>query len=458
MIPMHTRVVAIDDNEEHLQKITWSLGKAGFCPIPYFFDDGQIENPPPSPIEGIRLIFTDVHLTPGAQNREAIHASNIIRCIKKIVAPGPYALIFWTQYPDDATRMSQHIQERAREAGLTPPVGYGGIDKNAVFVPDKENSKFDALQLRDLIIDEVKAFKTIAVATSWEDRVFKAAARTANRLFDLSREAPSPVEAWEHLLAYLACESVGHEQARSNLTYALDSALFPLLEDQLTLMGKEPIADPEDLSRIVQLVSGARAPSCPTSIEKTRLNSNYLIDEVGQGTTAKMWERGMVTALGGGFVNSGDFVRAFGKNDRDLINKEFTCTQFDENELRQTKLHVVELGPECDHVQSKVVAHRYLLALLVPSSLIQKCKTSSRNNLQLFKYSNLSIVDTGALFLDGQSQSHHLLISCRCFMTLAPKTRVAGKCRFRLRRSLLEEVAHHYATHARRPGVMRFQA
>ena len=44
----------------------------------------------------------------------------------------------------------------------------------------------------------------------------------------------------------------------------------------------------------------------------------------------------------------------------------------------------------------------------------------------------------------------------RRVFALAAKIGVDGRAIFRLRRALLEEVAHRYATHARRPGVMRF--
>lgn len=40
-------------------------------------------------------------------------------------------------------------------------------------------------------------------------------------------------------------------------------------------------------------------------------------------------------------------------------------------------LHVIELGPECNHVQNKVPTHRYLLALLVPVALISLCHRGS---------------------------------------------------------------------------------
>jgi len=191
-----------------------------------------------------------------------------------------------------------------------------------------------------------------------------------------------------------------------------------------------------------------------------RLNSSYLIEELSQPNTVNSWGRGIVTELGPDFVNSDEFVRAFGCDGAVLIRQEFATRDLNDDERREVKLQLVELGPECDHVQSKISTHRYLLGLLVPNSLIgaftaqprEQKKPSSKVTLR-----NDSVIDIGKIaFAQTPDESWHLLVSCRCFMALAAKTSVKGKPRLRLRRTTLEELAHRYATHARRPGVMRF--
>lgn len=460
MIPLHARVAAIDDNEDHLQKIVWGLGKAGFCPIPFFFDDGKLENEPQQPLPGIRIVFTDIHMIYGGVNNTKTHAANIIRCLRKIVGSGPYALIFWSQFPDDSDGIAALIEARAAEAGLTPPIGHASVDKKEVFKVTAENGDeaFDPGKLRDLILDSIRGFKTLAVASSWEERVGQAGARTTNRLFDLVKGATQPGDEWEGLLAYLACEAVGVDEARADLTKALDAALLPLLEDQLTLMGSQPAPSAEDVRRLMDRIPAEGRPQRPASTSLWHLNTSYLIEEVSHDALGRMWDRGMVYELGSAYVDSGPFVRAFGLEASSLIHQEFATRKLKDEERRRANLHVVEIGPECDHVQGKVVTHRYLLALLVPADLLEAFveKSKKSNNV---RYSNESIVDVGEIALREVPDSPwHLLISCRSFMTLAAKTEVEGRCRFRLRRTLLEEVVHRYVTHARRPGVMRFRA
>jgi hypothetical protein len=74
-------------------------------------------------------------------------------------------------------------------------------------------------------------------------------------------------------------------------------------------------------------------------------------------------------------------------------------------------------------------------------------------------YNNSSVIDVGLMaFKKSPQEEFHLLISTRCYMTLPPGSALGGLCKFRLRRLSIEEVVHHYTTHARRPGVMRFKS
>jgi len=457
MLPLHTKVAAIDDVEDHLKKIVWGLGKAGFSALPFFFSDGALEGAPTKPIPGIRLVFSDIHIVPGGQNNDAVNASNIVKCLKAIVGEGPYALIFWSQFPGDLERIQPLVTQRAIEQGVAIPLVFAAINKKDVFdvtAAADTDDKFDANKLRDIILDKIKDYKTLAIAASWDNRVASAAAKTTNQLFKLAGSGEDRREIWTKLLAYLACESAGHTKAKQSVREALDSALLPLLEDQLALIDQEPEDTEETFSDVVKLL--ATRPQLPNAIKPEMLNSSYLIEEMAANSQSRVNDRGVVTKLGSWFVNSGEFVRAFGTNDTALIRREFTFKELTPDEQLKAKLHVVEVGPECDHVQGKVSTHIYLLALLVPAPLLLEKCVEKRKNGTILKYKNLSICDSGALSLTQKEEAHHLLISCKSIMALAPEALAIGEPQFRLRKDLLNEVQHQYTTHARRPGVMRF--
>lgn len=455
MIPRYSRVAAIDDNEEHLKAITWGLSQAGFCPVPFRFDDGDLLPAPEAPITGMRIVFADIHMASGNLDNLKMHAGIIIQCLNKIAASGPYALIFWSMYPGDVEMMKSLIEADAPGTGVTPPIAYGSIDKNMVLGADGSGT-FDAEALRTLIGEQMGNFPTLAIAAHWEMRAAEAAAKTTNTVFLLTptQIAEQRTKSWESLLAFLAAEAVGPEVAPQSIDAALDSALLPILEDQLSFIGGPPATPIPETHPLRVALSVSPRPLRPDGISVAQLNAGYLIDEAGAASPKGEFERGMVIQLPGSFINSGPFIRQFGKERSDLIREEFLLKDkvVTAEQLSQLTLHIVELGPECDHVQGKLSTHRYLLALLVPSALISLCHSKKLG------YKNLSVIDAGLMaFKRSPQDEFHLLISTRCYMTLAPGSALGGLCRFRLRRLSIEEVVHHYTTHARRPGVMRFK-
>lgn len=461
MIPFYARVAALDDKQDHLQMIVRGLGKAGFWAMPLWFDAGIFEPDLPVPLPGIRLVFTDIHMGAGPLgSTPTVFATTIINGLKKIVGKdnGPYGLIFWSQYPGDAAAVWKEIVERCPASSIQIPVGFGVIDKNHIIGPEG-SGECDADNLRTLILDQVATFQTLIIAMSWDERIARSAAEATNRLYELATKDAEKINgvpdqaAWLDLMVFLAQEAFGKSKATKSPIAALDNALLPLIEDQLFRNSNniDVMEDKLGLPINEKLNLAQANLKRPTRISATALNTHYLIDEVDSATSF-MWERGMVTALGGGFRNSGRFISLFGNTVDWLIENEFAlsnCKRLKDLTLKST-LCVVELSAECDQVQEKVATHRYLLALLVPISLYELCKDSKG------KYANDSVKDIGEIQLKDAAENYNLLVSCRRFMVLPPGDAVDGRCRFRLRRGVVDELSHYYVTHSRRPGVLRF--
>lgn len=463
MIPYYSRVAALDDKEDHLQKIVLGLAQAGFCVLPVRYDAGLFVPTLPERCAGIRIVFTDIHMGPELGSTAASHASIIINGLKNLIEGGPYGLIFWSQFPADADNVWNEIVSRTPAAGLSRPIFKGVIDKKEVFaVADHGGEHFDADALRQKILSQVAQFDVLEVAASWDERVAVAASRATNRLYELATANLAPgdgvgvsQEVWADLLTYLAAEAVGKGRAMSAPVGALDNALLPLLEDQLFSLANADDANTTEnplhpITVKLKALAPKALPSKPAIVRAESLNSHYLIEDV-TAASAKMWERGMVTELGGEFINSGPFINTFGMDCETLVQSEFLCSgkSLSAEEWTRLKLCVVELSAECDAVQEKIAVHRYLLALLIPDQLYAKFDCGKR-------FRNDSIKAIGKVELAGKEGSYHLLVSCRRFMSLAPGKAVDGRCAFRLRRSVVDELAHHYATHSRRPGVLRF--
>lgn len=450
MIPQFIRVAAVDNDREHLDKIYSGLVRAGFWVMPFHYDLGSITPIPPRAFNGVRLIFTDIHLIDGAMNNMAQQALAIIRSLKKIVCDGPYAIIFWTQYPADAENVMTEIKARAEDEGFLLPVTHGCIDKSIVLNLGEDEESL--VGLTSELQAEIQKCGALLLSISWEERVSQAAVKSTHRLFDLSNMNPSaesPLDVWHKLLSSLSTFAVGEQRAVQAPVAAMDIALLPILEDRLQ-------AASDSVAEGLNEMLAAQFGNWPASVAKPSLNTHYLVERIVQPSTLSPAIRGMVSRVSKPEWDEHQ-PSIFGGPCNEVILKEFFLTEPNENDpLINTIIPcVVTLTPECDDVQGKVGSYRYLLAILFPYSEDNRKFYFSRSKN---KYSNLSIFDVGILDLeiDGAKRDYALLISCNRFFARPTNELLHASPLLRLRRGTLEELSHQYATHARRPGVMRF--
>lgn len=448
MIPKFVRVAAIDNEQAHLDKIYSALVSSGFWVMPFLYDLGTVNPLPPNPYNGVRIVFSDIHLVDGGMNNMAQQALAITACLKKIVCDGPYVLIFWTKFPTDAHTVFSEIIARAKDEGFVAPAAYGCIDKSLVINLEENPSSMPEVleQLNQAILN----CGALLLSISWEERVSQAAIRSTNRLFDLAHQQASgdPLTNWHQLLAYLSLEAVGDTQAVLTPVAAMDSALLPILEDRLHI----PCEDVEPLSALLSQQLGVRE----SGVSKTALNAHYLVSTLSSSMTVSPSARGVVSVIE---RESWDAHQPdlWGKTCNEVLQQEFflPAQKNDQEFLGSLLPCVVTLTPECDDVQGKVGSFRYLLGVLVPYSSTVRALYYSKSKRQ---YSNLSVFDVGVLNIDlGQGDKDYcLLVSCNRFFAKPTTGLLHVTPKLRLRKATLEELSHHYTTHARRPGVMRF--
>lgn len=449
MIPQFVRVAAIDNEQEHLDKIYSALVSAGYWVMPFLYDLGTIRPTPPQPFNGVRVIFSDIHLVDGGMNNMAQQTLAIMSSLKSIVCDGPYAIIFWTKYPDDAEKVYGEIIARAEAFGLTLPVGYGCIDKTLVLGLE------DAPERLPELVEEIKtailSCGALLLSISWEERVFQAAVRSTHRLFELARlpENGESLGRWHKLLAFLSTEAVGLAQAQATPVAAMDAALLPVLEDRLDVSA-EYVAG-------LNTLLAEQFGNAPIGVSKSSLNTHYLVSVLSNPAVFLPSTRGMVS-----IVDRAGWDEAcpdlWGASCNEVLGREFLMSvdyAKDGKVLNSLTPCVVTLTPECDDVQGKVYSYRYLLGVFIPVADVDRARYFSKKQA---KYSNLSIFDVGVLSLDlGVGiKDYRLLVSCNRFFAKPVKDLLHVQPKLRLRRSTLEELSHHYTTHARRPGVMRF--
>ena len=94
------RIVAIDDDRDHLVGLADSLNRRGVACLRIHFtgDPTEIEACP-----DVRIIFADLHLGMGSPSDHKANFSMIGGLLRKTIKPcGPYFIILWTQFPEQA--------------------------------------------------------------------------------------------------------------------------------------------------------------------------------------------------------------------------------------------------------------------------------------------------------------------------------------------------------------------
>ncbi|NWB98316.1 hypothetical protein HX882_20660 [Pseudomonas gingeri] len=448
-----SRVVALDNNQEDLDAIVRALGRAGYSTIPYLFDIGVFVPPITQPCAGLRLIFSDIHLTPTSGISGVDHASTIGNFLKQIVPMGPYGLIFWSKHEADETNIVQELTSRAPDIGFNLPVFFGFMDKNKVGI-GQQDAEVDYDLFGRLINEQVSKSPSLSIIMNWEERVLLAATQASNSLFQvitstqgISRNSIS--EEWLDLLSFLSQESVGKSSAISNAAGALDNALLPVLEDQLRIQALSTTDTDSTISNKL-LSLGDEKLKLSGAIDRASLNSFYLVEDFKADEAPSYNFRGVISKLNGGADSF--FSNHFGAEWPVILYKEFIFggenTAEDQDLVMRTAPCLISLSAECDEVQGKIPSHRYLLGVIFdPIDL--------KSFLRSGKLARAALQNIGLIKIGGIAKC--ILVSCRRFTSehsasfSFPVTPVA-----RLRRNTLEEIIHHYTTHARRPGVMRF--
>jgi hypothetical protein len=454
------RVAVLDDQKKHLDIIVRALGKAGFGAIPYLVEDSAVIPEVIEPCTGLRLVFSDIHLTPTSGISGIDNIGILGPFLRKITTPGPYGLIFWSKFAEDEADIVQTLKDRAQDLGIQLPVFFGFIDKNAVLTDlDDEAEEVEETtpnNFRNLILAEIAKCPTLRAVMEWEERAFLAANAVSNSLFKIAENSQEdiPAGSWLNLIAYLAQEAVGRDNAKIDPLRAIDNALLPILEDQFRYSLPNNASSAFD--QIKQKLAGGKL-SLPLGVSAAKLHSYYLVETLSNPSIAHQL-RGTISV-----IEKDDFDKFlsqfFASKWRNLMldefivqgpNREiFEAAREDKDLPERISPCLIALSPECDDVQGKVVTQRYLLGITLNIEDARFCELDG-------KLARDALHSIGRVEYNGSEKI--IIVSCRRFLAI-PASSVKSMPLtpiLRLRRATIDELSHHYTTYTRRPGVMRF--
>lgn len=420
------RVIVIDDAQEDLNALTDALNWYGAACLPIRFsgDDSEIPRCP-----AVRVIFADLHLLP-AQTEDATQQFSVIASLieEKIQPSGPYLVILWTRYPEQASACRQFLQERLK--GVSKPFAVVPLDKSDHLAKGQLKS---VENLAGAIERVVSDRPQVAALLNWEERVLDASAATVGSIQSLamtSADAGSPDKELGSLLVSLATAAVG-EHVETDPFQAVNGALLPILADSLA-------TTPSNDDPLWRAVIEDRGSQQRLDLE-TAARLNRLLHFAMQPETIRGDARGAVIALPEEYRGDA-FEATFGLSAADELAKQFAFRKL-ENESILDDWVLVQCQAACDYAQKQPGPIPYQLGLLVPAERRAKNRKPPESLWQ-------------SPCFDLNDEVFFLHVNARFSLSL-PRTRAKGEePLFRLREQLLNELIYRLHSYGARPGIV----
>jgi hypothetical protein len=427
------RIIVIDDDPLHLQGLVDGLHRYGTSCLPVHFT-GDLAGLRKCP--DVRVIFADLHLTEGgAAGGNERHFSTIGGLLEETFAPaGPYVLVLWTRYADQAVGLSNFLETRLQN--VSKPLAVVALDK-VQHLDLTSGAVKDPVALVRAIESTIHGQPQLAALLRWEERIMDAAAGTSAAILGLTGALTSADErAGElgRLLARLAVEAVGESHVEQDRFGAVNEALLPILADRVAFL--RPSA--ADIAIWKRAFDASTAKAALSLDEAARLNRMLHVDE---SETVSASVRGSVSPLPG--EKRGDaFKETFGLDETRAASEEFGCGAFDPKS-EQFQWMLVQTQAACDFAQRQAGTVPYLLALEMPCKTLSK---SSKPPAALWRSPPLHL----------RKETRHLHVSSRFGYQLSPDAAAKTKASYRLREQLLSELLHLAHSQGARPGSIAF--
>lgn len=426
------RIIAIDDEPDHLRGLAEGLNKQGVACLQIHFtgDDSAIRACP-----YVRVIFADLHLSEGGaghgHERDFAVIGGLIE--EKIAPTGPYLVVLWTRFPEQAAALKGFLDNRL--AGVPKPFAVVSLDKKTHLGAD--GKVVDVDKLVAAIADVVRSEPHIAALLNWEERALGAAADTVSAILEISLTAPGGESASQRLrriVYHLAAAGVGSKHVFEDRFRAVNEALLPILSDRILAL--KSIAD-QDAIWSAAILEGDAALEL-TGLEAAKLNKmSHIADATGiTGSVG-----GAVIALPPS-MSGEKFASFFGMSPTEAADKQFGCKDFAEGDAR-FRWVLIQVQAACDYAQRQPGPLPFMLAFEMPEE-----SAKSKGVPNAVWTSPAFAFDAEVRVLKGNSRFQHN-------MPVAAASGIA--CIYRIRAELLNALIYHLHGYGARPGHILFR-
>lgn len=424
------KVIVIDDEASHLNGLVKGLNRCGVASLPIHFTE-EMEFPS---CPDVRVIFADLHLGPGGLSSDhTTDFSTINSLLENEIKPaGPYFILLWTQYTDQAPALRTFLDERLE--GVNKPFDVVPLAK-ADHLDLTNGDVKDEEKLVAAIESVADGLPQIGALFDWERRVLRATGDTVSSLLGLTsaEEAKQRLAELKRILATLGIEAVGEKHVDRDRFRAVNEALLPILADRLA-----NVRSAGDIDAVWAKAFNTGSDAIVSEENAARLNRVVHVSDPGSAHGAG---RGVVIPLPGEIRTN--FEEMFDMDQKGVAGDQFRCKDFasDDDRFRWV---LVQCQAACDHAQSQPGPLPFHLGLDFPEANRSKGKQPS------------AAVWTSPPF-DFGGTIRLLRVSARFPISL-PSAKVRNERPvYRLREQLLNDLIHHLHAHGARPGLISFR-
>jgi hypothetical protein len=416
-----TKIIAVDDERDELDKIVGSLRTLGLGCLAYRYPDDLPAADPQ--FSGIRALFLDIRLVGGTSPGQALNAP--ISLISRLIGEdnGPYALITWSStdlHDQLIARINQTPSLKNRQPFYSCAFSKADLAGNPPRLQTEVQKLFTANAPFGSLLD-------------WEARVARAGESVLQQLENLSSKlsGQTPRAQMDELLSRLAVASFGKANANRHKFEAVNEALLPMLGDELH--NQFALAQPSKLwDKAITQCKAVRSIATELAGE---LNSKILL-ETGANLKSR---RGAIIEVPSNWLPDPQFRRRFGATSSEIVST------LNLPQGAVPKWVLIQIQPACDYAQPKAAPIPFLLGTVVPAS--KKTIPGS-----------VSLTPVFAAVHGLAQQPFKLAVFRTIPHTLAPSTLKHGTLRVlaRLRDQLIESLIHDHHSHSSRPGFISF--
>jgi len=401
VLPLNGRGVIIDDNIEEAIPLMKVLSEHR---IPFTYFDGNEDTLPKKPIDNIRIIFLDIVLFDGMDDKSKI--STIINVLFKILDENsnPYIIIAWTKHDELIDEIKKGLSSK--------PLFTLTLEKRECKKEDSE--EFDINIINEKLLEEIKKFGAFRFFLEWENIVHESSGKTVNEISSITPLDDNWNQNINVILKMLVEEYAGKQEDNNfdlNAMLAVNNLLLDIIENRIqNTKNKESSYTNNQTVNLTDI-----------NIIKGELNRRLLI--------ANEQNKSIIP----GNIYKNEFSI---KCDINNLCNNNNITE----ELNKQENHIIlEVSPYCYYAQKKWTCHRILPGIIWPEqygNILKKADYIYRTPLFLIN-DQLCFFVFDLRYLTSVSLS-----------SLSNKTSP-----YRFRKELVVDIQSKIAGHINRPGI-----